>query len=464
MKKRLRLIFIAFCISFAIMASLSLFALKQFSGLIENSGAVDDTYQLISRLHQLSSLTKEIDLKEYSFIITRDSSYHREMETLHKRVIPFTDSLKLLFPKDPEQNRWLSLLKSELILKRDNTRENLLLLVTDSTSIPAPLFSKGREIRLRTEELMEKMRRRAGEALDERAQVKIYYQEVTFSTIRYLLAIFAFITLVLFFFMIRELKTRMAFQDELQMKVADLKRSHAELEQIAHAVSHDLQEPLRKIQIFSNRMLYVKKDKLDEESTSTLERINNSATRMHELIDDLMNLTSLVKEEQMEQVDLNEALQMAVSDLEEKIREKGATIQTEAMPEITGHGKQIQLMLRSLLDNSLKFSKDGKSPVISVRSDRVNGTELKEHHITATEQTQFYRITIADNGIGFDDKFVKKMFQIFQSLHNKQSEYSGKGIGLPICQRVMANHGGYIIAHGKPNIGATFKLFFPIKE
>ncbi len=446
------------------MASLSLFALKQFSGLIENSGEVDNTHTLISHLYELSNLTKAVDIKERSYIITRDSIYLKEMEALIREVIPATIKLKDYIKNDQQQDKLLTLLRADFVLKRDIIRENIIYLDSTRTAGASPYLIKGMDIMRRAEGYMEQMRNNAHKALQQRAQVKIYYQEVTLSTIRYLLTVFAFITLVLFFFMIRELKTRMRFQGELQMKVGDLKRSHAELEQIAYAVSHDLHEPLRKIQIFSNRLLYMKKSQMDDESKTTLERINSSATRMHDLIDDLMNLTSLVKEEHMEEVNLTETVRLVLTDLDEKIAEKKAALQTEELPVITGHHKQIQLLFRSMLDNSLKFSREGVRPVITIRYERVSGMELQDYKITTPEQKQFDRITISDNGIGFEDKFTKKMFQIFQSLHNKQSEYSGKGIGLAICQRVMVNHGGYIIAHGRPNQGATFRLYFAVKE
>jgi len=463
MKKTLRLVFIAFCISFAIMAALSLFALKQFSSLIENSEEVDDTYEFISKLYDLSNLTREVDIQERSYIITRDSNFLLQMEALIQQVIPATDALKKYTKRDKDQNDLLTLLRTDFVLKRDLIRQNITYLDTSNSHQPSKHFLKGMELRLHAEEYMTRMRANAHKTLEQRSKVKVYYQEVTFSAIRYLLTIFAFVTLILFFFMIREFKRRMVYQDELQLKIADLKRSHAELEQIAYAVSHDLQEPLRKIQIFSNRLLFLKKDNIDAESRATLERINVSASRMHDLIDDLMNLTSLVREERKDEVDLNEILTIVLGDLDERIAEKKAAIHTEALPVIAAHRRQIQLLFRSIIENALKFSKEEQTPVISIRCDRVSGTELIDHHISIPSEQHYYRITIADNGIGFEDKFINKMFQIFQSLHNKQSEYSGKGIGLAICQRVMVNHGGYILAHGRPNVGATFRLYFPLQ-
>jgi signal transduction histidine kinase len=464
MKKRLRVIFIAFCISFAFMAALSLYAIKQFSSLIEYSQQVDHANNVISQIYGIENMLKEVEVKERGFIITRDSSFLNELFVINSQILPATDSLKDYFTKDQGQLNTLRLLRATLIDRRDNIKDNLLYIDTTRQNGIPPAFYKGREYDGQANQYFESMRRKENETLQQRYKTKMYYQRITYSTIRYLLTTFAITTIFLFIILIRELKRRMTFQDELQMKVADLKRSHAELEQIAYAVSHDLQEPLRKIQIFSNRLLYVKKNSLDEENRSTLERINSSAARMHDLIDDLMNLTSLVKEEQMNEVNLNQALQTVLHELQEKIREKNASIHTEVLPTITGHAKQIQLLLKSLIDNSLKFSKDDETPVISIRCDRINSHELKEKNIPVSEQQQFYRVTIADNGIGFEDKFINKMFQIFQSLHNKSSEYSGKGIGLAICQRVIANHGGYILPHGRPGIGATFRLYFPVNE
>jgi signal transduction histidine kinase len=462
MKKRLRLIIIGFSVSFAMMAALSLFALRQFSSLVEYSDQVDHTNRVISQLFIIENLLQEIDVKERGYMISRDSVFIRELNTINTIILPETKKLQKLLKKDPSQKEFLILLRDKLIEKRDNTRKNINYVDSSKTGVLSPYFEIGKDIRQSSGDLLQKMRNNEDEALQNKFRSKIYYQQITYNTIKYLLSVFSIITIFLFLLMIRELRKRMAYQDELQNTIADLKQSHKELEQIAYAVSHDLQEPLRKIQIFSNRLLFVKKTELDEESKNTLHRINSSASRMHELIDDLMNLTSLVKEEGMDEVNLNTVLNSVISDLDEKIKEKNVNVQVEALPEVFGHHRQIQLLFRSLIDNSIKFARENVSPVISVRSDRVNGEELKELHL-GLETQHFHRITIADNGIGFENKFINKMFRIFQSLHNKESEYSGKGVGLAICQRVMVNHNGYIIAHGHPGVGATFRLYFPIK-
>jgi light-regulated signal transduction histidine kinase (bacteriophytochrome) len=262
--------------------------------------------------------------------------------------------------------------------------------------------------------------------------------------------------------LLRELKKNALYQEKLQAKIADTQRSHEELEQIAYAVSHDLQEPLRKISIFSDHLMYINKD-MDEAQINSLERIHKSAIRMNGLIHDLSNLTSLVKEQNMEMVDLNQILEEVLEELDEDIKENAVYISADSLPEVHGHAKQLHLLFKCLLDNAVKFTQAEESPFISIRFDTTKGTELEEINNALIHQ-DFFRISISDNGIGFDNKFRNKMFKLFQRLHNQQSVYTGKGVGLAICQRVMTNHNGYILAFGHVGVGATFKLFFPINN
>jgi len=302
---------------------------------------------------------------------------------------------------------------------------------------------------------------RENSTLKQRFHSKKRYEEITSATLITLLLIFFFVTLVLFALMIYELRKRMDFQNELQIKLIDLKRSHSELEQIAFAASHDLQEPLRKIKIFCNRLLWINKETMNDESAKAIERISSSAERMQELIDAMANLASLIREDgPKEHVDLNYVLKIVTSELEDKIQKQNAVIYTEVMPELVGYPRQFHILFKALLDNALKFTRAGIAPNIAIRADLSYGEELAGINKELVGR-RFHRITISDNGIGFENKFISKMFQIFQRLHNQESVYEGKGIGLAICQRIMVNHEGYIIAHGHPDVGATFKLFFP---
>jgi signal transduction histidine kinase len=150
-------------------------------------------------------------------------------------------------------------------------------------------------------------------------------------------------------------------------------------------------------------------------------------------------------------------------EVHDQMAEKKATAELQPLPVVDGYESQLVVLFKALLDNSLKFTREGVHPVITVSCDMVAGHELTETSPGIGER-KFYRVTFSDNGIGFDNKFINKIFKVFQRLHTHESEYEGKGIGLAICQRVMANHKGYLIAHGEPGMGAHFRLFFPLDE
>ena len=461
MKKTLRLVIIAFSASFLVMAGLSFYSMKQLETLMLFTGQIDHAYQVINRLNTIESTIKEMDIKERGYMISRDSSYITGMDKAIRGADPALNSLKEFVGNNKKQLDHLTKLRAGLYLRIKNIEANMLHLSKDSSRSISEFFEEGKRLKTECLGYISEMKIEEQQLLREKNKNKQLYQRIASNTIRYLLFIFCLVTAALFLVMINELKKRLASQEELQNKIIDVKRSHSELEQIAYASSHDLQEPLRKIQVFTDRFAWLQRNAMNEETEETIKRINSAATRMQELIEDLANLTTLTKDkETKEPTDLNRILNYAINDLNFKIGEKDATIYKEVLPEIKGHPHQLHILFKSLLDNSLKFSRDDVKPLISIRSDKVSGDELLDINDKLSEK-QFYRVTIADNGIGFDNKFISKMFQIFQRLHNQQSDFEGKGIGLAICQRIMANHDGYIIAHGHTEVGATFKLFFP---
>lgn len=464
MKKRLRLIIAAFTLSFLTMAVLSFYALNKFGNVISYSNQVDHTNRVITQLYQIENIIKELDIKEHSYMLTKDSSYILTLFNTYQSLAPSVQTLNELISDNDSQQRKLIMLKSAILLRFDNLKNNLQFTDTSHSNAISPYYADGRRLRQECMTYIDDMLTGENKMLESRSKERLSYLELTGSTVRWLIMAFGLMTLFLFGIMITELKKRFSYQEVLQLKLADLKRSHAELEQIAFAASHDLQEPLRKIRVFSNRLLWLRKDDVDDESKETIERINYAAGRMQELIEDMVNLTSLIKEEgEKEAVDLNLVLRSVLDDLADRIKGEQATIYPEVLPEVKGYVRQLYILFKSLLDNSLKFTKEGIAPVIAIRGDRVNGDELINIDKNLVQKS-FYRITISDNGIGFDNKFISKMFKIFQRLHNQESVYEGKGIGLAICQRIMVNHEGYILAHGHPEVGATFKLFFPVES
>lgn len=267
------------------------------------------------------------------------------------------------------------------------------------------------------------------------------------------------ITLVSFYFINREVRIRAKYQSELEKKLLELNRSNSELEQFAYIASHDLQEPLRKIRTFTDKLVFQHSSELPEDTRMVISRIEASARRMQELIQDMINFTGLInREELMRQVDLNEVVTRVLADFIEQSQALHAVVVWDALPIIKGNEKQLLLLFKSLIDNAFKFSKSGEPPSIKISYQAVAGTKEDEH----LNEKAYHKITFEDKGIGFNNEFAEKIFIIFQRLHTQQSGYRGKGIGLAIAQRIITNHNGIIMARGLENDGAAFIMYFPV--
>ncbi|MFS4483975.1 ATP-binding protein [Hyunsoonleella sp. 2307UL5-6] len=231
-------------------------------------------------------------------------------------------------------------------------------------------------------------------------------------------------------------------QNILQSKyVKQLEKNNHELEQFAYVASHDLQEPLRTITSFSNLLYQEYYDKLDSTGQDSLRFIKDSTDRMHILIRDLLDYSRLGKDYELEQVSLQNVLTDCISDLKNKIDSCNAKITIGSLPEINGYSLPLKLLFQNLLSNAMKFVKPNVTPNI---------------YVDAKETEKFWEITVSDNGIGIPKEHQKRIFDIFQRLHNK-SEFEGTGIGLAHCLRVAQLHKGEIIINTNINGGSTFK-------
>lgn len=464
MKKRLLFFIIAFCVSFASMVALSLYSMERFTTFTTYSDLVDQTHAVINELYKTEGCMKDLDRTERGYILTRDTIYTRYLNNAIDSVQPYIKHLETLLSNNKPAMAALTIIKADIALRVNYARQNIEYADSVKMVTPSSYYFDGRKVMLDISHHLRDIHKSQNELLAANFKNQEFYQKLTTTTLKYLLFVFCFVTLILFAIMIKELRGRMKFQEELKSKIIDLRRSHSELEEIAYAASHDLQEPLRKIQVFSNMMLYQKKGGIDKENEYTLERINHSANRMQLLISDLISLTNLTKtEEEKLPADINRMIQYILIDLNDKIKDKAAHVQVQQLPIIEGYDNQLKILFTALLDNSLKFTREGVNPMITITCEKINGHELSAINPNLLHR-KFYRITCSDNGIGFDDKYIDKIFRIFQRLHNQQSDYEGKGIGLAICQRIMANHEGYMMAHGELNMGAQFKLFFPVED
>ena len=240
----------------------------------------------------------------------------------------------------------------------------------------------------------------------------------------------------------------------LRRQAGELARSNAELEQFAYVASHDLQEPLRKIQAFGDRLKTRCGAALSVEGLDYLQRMQNAAGRMQTLINDLLSYSRVATNSRaFAPVDLAEIARHVVSDLESRIDQAGANVSVEPLPVISGDRLQMSQLLQNLIGNALKFHKPGVPPQVAVRANvgpDPNGGPW-----------DVCRIAVEDNGIGFDDKYTDRIFQLFQRLHGR-NEYEGTGIGLAICRKIARRHGGVITAHSTPGVGSRFVVTLPI--
>ena len=261
---------------------------------------------------------------------------------------------------------------------------------------------------------------------------------------------------------IQDITQRKSSELELMEKTRALERSNKSLEQFAYAASHDLKEPMRKIQVFLQRLKAGLMPRLREEEINLLKRIENAEERMTLLVDDLLEYSHVsVRPRELEEVDLNEKIHRVLEDLELTIQEKGALIQADPLPVIYGHRRQLQQLFQNLLSNALKYSKEDVSPLIQITCRKVKGQEIKTNISEGDKAKEFYLIEVRDNGIGFEPEYAEKIFQVFQRLHGR-SEYSGTGVGLAITRKVVENHGGYILGESEAGKGASFKVYLPV--
>ncbi|QMW00949.1 PAS domain-containing protein [Spirosoma foliorum] len=248
---------------------------------------------------------------------------------------------------------------------------------------------------------------------------------------------------------------------DLNKANAELKRSNESLQQFAHIASHDLQEPLRRIQAFSDLLKGQFADNLSDGERDMIRRIQRSAHRMQMLVKDLLTYSKLsTQREPFTTVALNGVLEDVVNDLEMSITEKKATIDIGPLPKISGSSSRLRQLFQNLIANALKFASPGISPVISIHSRMVQPDELPTQ-VQGLHPYPFWLITVTDNGIGFDERYKDRIFSPFQRLHDPAT-YSGTGIGLAICQRVVDSHGGAIDVTSQPGEGSTFKVFLPV--
>jgi signal transduction histidine kinase len=248
---------------------------------------------------------------------------------------------------------------------------------------------------------------------------------------------------------------------ELRLYSAKLERSNRELQDFAQVGSHDLQEPLRKIQSFGDRLKTKAGESLDEECRDYLQRMFNAAARMQLLINDLMMFSKVETNSQpFVQVDLGLIAREVSAGLETQIEQAGASVEIEELPTIDADPMQMRQLLQNLIGNSLKYFRPGVPPIVRIYSQKLDARSPDSMDENALAR-QLCQILVVDNGIGFDEKYLDRIFTVFQRLH-KKGEYEGSGVGLAICRKIVDRHSGTITARSRPGEGATFVVTLPV--
>jgi PAS domain S-box-containing protein len=256
-----------------------------------------------------------------------------------------------------------------------------------------------------------------------------------------------------------EVGERSRAEERVHLSAIELRRSNEELEKFAYVASHDLQEPLRKIQSFGDRLTTKYQQKLGTEGSDYIERMRASATRMRTLIDDLLMFSRVTTNSQpFAPVNLQNIVEEVIGDLEVRINQTEGEVKIESLPTLLANPVQMRQLFQNLLGNALKFQKPGVRPEICIFSQTLDS--LPEEVDPLPPSRKGYRIVVQDNGIGFNQVYSERIFEVFQRLHGR-NEYEGTGIGLAICRKIIQRHGGSITARSREGDGTSFILDFP---
>lgn len=265
-----------------------------------------------------------------------------------------------------------------------------------------------------------------------------------------------------------EVKERKASEEKIKHlnrqlleNIASLEQANKELDRFAFMASHDLQEPLRKIRMFSDRLALKYQDLMDEDGQTNIQRIHKAAERMQNLITDILTFSKIsVDAPDFVNCDMNVLMQEVVNDLDEDLKSRNAKIIIDKLPVLHVNPSLIKPLFQNLIGNALKYSKKDTEPLVKISSEtsaQINGKTIQGI------SPRYCRIYVQDNGIGFDQKYAEEIFGMFKRLHHN-SEFEGTGIGLALCKKIVEQHKGFISARSKTNEGSTFIVSLPVEQ
>ncbi len=460
--RRTKLYSIAFGGSLLILISFSLLLNSNFELMRRTAFWVRQSGVVIDKLQSLNAAMIDVETSQRGYLLTRDTSFLDLFNAKRDKVQPLMDTILLLVSDNPVQIEKAGLLRSVIHQKIEKLEEILYRNDPYSGKELSARLKEGKIFMDKFRVIILDMQQSEKAILKTRTSSQEEYESFT---PKYLFAILvlAIVTAILsFIFLLQELSQRLKAQAQLETKVNTLAQAKAELEQIAYVTTHQLQEPMRKIRMFVDILLSKFAGDLPDEARHMLERMDKNVEGMRTRVADLSNFADLVNldKEAIEDVDLNRILFEVQQELSLSIAEKKVQFRISQLSRVKGFEMQLHLLFKELLTNALKFSIPTQSAEIIIKGSLVNSEQLNKARNFGSRN--FLVVSVCDNGIGFEKQFADKIFVLFQQLNEVDSPYAGKGIGLAVCQRIMANHGGFITAIGEAGVGATFQLYFPI--
>lgn len=464
-----RKIRLGFFIAFSVIIAASFFSYLVTKNLLDNAGRLNHTIEVSKRLETIIKQLKDAEAAIRGFSLTNDSSFlHPDMQERTNSLQKEYEALRSIIIDSHRQQQHMDTLKALLAVKYQQLQAGI-----NSVSPRTERLSvtEGEKIMDRIEHVVEDMMQIEDAQLHEKTELFHFFSSLWIpvifisSIVAILIGLYSYITLTKEFKLQLHIESKLkSYQRDLQQNIQLLNKSNQELEQFAYVASHDLQEPLRKISTFSDRLQVKYKDQLPPDASQLIDRMIVAVGRMRILINDLLlfSRAGRVAPESITEVDMSALLQNVLSDLEVALQEKNAVVHSTQLPIIEGNITNFQQLFQNILTNAIKFSQEERQLEINISSQLLKGKEINIVKENRWDET-FCRICIEDNGIGFDPDYAERIFLIFQRLHGI-SEYSGTGIGLAICKKIVDSHQGYIMAYGYPGKGAAFVIILPVKQ
>lgn len=470
---------VAFLIAILLLIVNGVVSYQSVNTLIQNNELVNHTEDVLERLQELRTMLVQVESDARGYMLTGDSVYLEAYRSVRDDIPAKINGLKTLTADNQShQGKFPALEKAvesrielleEYIGRRDTQGINSI--------VHSGQTSEGK---LR----MDAVRSAVAEiASDERSllvaridESKLSGERTRFTFVVANTVLLALLILV-FYLTIRDIRERRSNEERLQIARdrleerviertaelntlnTELQRSNRELQDFAFVASHDLQEPLRKIQAFGDRLRTKHESQLNEEARDYLSRMHGAAGRMHTLINDLLTFSRVTtKAQPFAPTDLNEVVRDVLSDLEVRLQDNEGRVEVGDLPMIDADAVQMRQLFQNLIGNAVKFHRPNVPPIIDVKGT-ISGNGNDQANINKKELT----LTVGDNGIGFDEKYLDRIFTPFQRLHGR-NEYEGTGIGLAVCRKIVERHGGSLTARSKPGEGSTFIAVLPIKQ